>query len=150
MEALEKVTEIYVTIAKQNSRKQKERHNNEHEIRLSRRTNAISPRVAKKYAQNPRKNRVEEPPPRVESIPGLIVAYPTEAVDKYSKEAWPTQDHINHRKQYEEEAPAHKTRARKGTRSITQDLMMAAVEMTTAQPTPRNLASRNFPIQFVP
>ena len=55
MEALEKVAEIFETIAKRKSRKQKERHNNEHEIRLPRRTNAQSPRVAEKNAQNPRK-----------------------------------------------------------------------------------------------
>ena len=89
---------------------------------------------------------MEEPPPRVDASQGLIVAYPKEAVDKASKEAQPTQDHINHSKQDEEEAPAHNTRARKGMRSITQELMVAAVEMTTAQPTPINLASRKFPM----
>ena len=46
MEALGKVAEIFETIAKRKSRKQKERHNNEHAIQLPRRTNAQSPRVA--------------------------------------------------------------------------------------------------------
>ena len=93
--------------------------------------------------------RVEELPPRVDVSPGMIVAYPTEAVDKLSKESRTTQDHRNHRTQDEEEAPAHNTRARKGTRSITQELMLAAVEMSTAQPTPINLASRKFPMQML-
>ena len=92
---------------------------------------------------------MEEPPPRVDASPGLIVAYRKEAVDKSSKEARPTQDHKNHRKQDEEEAPAHNNRARKGTRSITKELMMAAVEMSTAQPTPRNLASRKFSMKIL-
>ena len=105
----------------------KEKNNNEHAIRLPRRTNALSTRVAEANAQNQIKNSQEEPPPRVDASQGLIVAYPKEAVDKTSKEAQPTQDHRNHSKQDEEEAPAHNTRARKGTRSITQDLMMAAV-----------------------
>ena len=149
MEALEKVAEIFETIAKRNPQKQKERHHNEHVIRLPRRTNAQFPRVDKMNAQNSRKHRVEEPPPRVDASPGLIVAYPTEAVDKASKEARPTQDHRNHRKQDEEEAPARNTQERKGTRSITHELMMSAVEMATAQPTPRKLASRKFPMQML-
>ena len=103
----------------------------------------------KRMRKNPRKNRVEEPPPRVDSSPGLIVACPTEAVDKSSKEVRPTHDHRNHSKQDEEEAPAHNTRTRKGTRSITQELMMAAVEMSTAQAGLRNLASRKSPIQML-
>ena len=105
--------------------------------------------MAEANAQHQRQNRVEEPPPRVNASQGLIVAYPKEAVGKASKEAQPIQYHRNHSKQDEEEAPAHNTRSRKGTRSITQDLMVAAVEMTTAQLTPRNLASRNFPIQML-
>ena len=99
--------------------------------------------------QHQRQNRVEEPPPRVNASQGLIVAYPKEAVYKASKEAQTTQDHRNHSKQDEEEAPAHNNRARKGMRSITQELMMAAVEMTTVQPTLRNLASRKFPMQML-
>ena len=47
MEALGKVEKHFETIAKQKSREQKLRHNNEHAIRLPRRTNAQSPRVAK-------------------------------------------------------------------------------------------------------
>ena len=143
------MAESFETIANRNLRKQKENHNKEHAIRLPRRTNALSTRVAEANAQNPRKNRLEEPPPRVDASQGLIVAYPKEAVDKASKEAQPTQDHRNQSKKDEEEAPAHNTRARKGTRSITQELMMATVEMTTAQPTPRNLASRKLPMQML-
>ena len=100
------MAEIFETIAKRKSQKQKERHNNEHAIRLPRRTNAQSPRVAEQNAQNP---RVEEPPPRADVSPGLIVAYPTEAVVKSSKEALPTQYHRNYITQDEEEAPAHNT-----------------------------------------
>ena len=55
MEALEKVVEIFETIANRKSRKQKEKNNNEHTIRLPRRTNALSPRVAEVNAQNQRK-----------------------------------------------------------------------------------------------
>ena len=149
MEALEKVAESFETIANRNLRKQKENHNKEHAIRLPRRTNALSPRVSKANTQNQRKNRVEEPPPRVDSSQGLIVAYPNEAVDKASKESQPTQDHRNHSKKDEEEAPAHNTQARKDTRSITQELMMSAVEITTDQPTLRNLARRKFPMQML-
>ena len=76
---------MFETIAKIKSRKQKEKHKNEHAIRLPRRTNALSPRVAEANAQIQRKNRVEELPPRVDSSQGLIVAYPMEAVDKSSK-----------------------------------------------------------------
>ena len=72
-----------------------------------------------------------------------------EEVVKSSKEALPTQDHRNHITQDEEEAPAHNTQTRKGTRSITQELVLAAVEMSTAQPTPRNIASRKFPMQIL-
>ena len=74
MEALEKVAEIFETIANRNSRKQKEKLNNEHAIRLPRRTNALSPRMAEVNAQNQIKNRVEEPPSRVDASQGLIVA----------------------------------------------------------------------------
>ena len=102
--------------------------------------------MAEQNAQNP---RVEEPPPRVDVSPGLIVAYPTEAVVKSSKEALPTQYHRNYITQDEEEAPAHNTRTRKGTQSITQELMLEAVEMYTAQPTPINIASRKFPMQMI-
>ena len=87
---------------------------------------------------------MEEPPPRVDVSPGTIVAYPTEAVVKSSKKALPTQDHRNYITKDEEEAPAHNTQTRKTTRSITQEMMLAAVEMSTAQPTPRNLAAENF------
>ena len=55
MEGLEKVVEIFETIANRKSQKQKEKHNNEHAIRLPRRTNALSPRVAEANAQNQRK-----------------------------------------------------------------------------------------------
>ena len=92
---------------------------------------------------------MKEPPPRVDVSQGLIIAYPKEAVDKASKEARPTQDHRNHINQNEEEASAHNTRAIKGTRSITQEPMMAAVEIYTAQPTPRNLVSRKFQMQMI-
>ena len=102
--------------------------------------------MAKQNSQNP---RVEEPPQRVDVSPGLIVTYPTEAVVKSSKEDLPTQDHINYITQDEEEAPAHNNRTRKGTQSITQELMLAAVEMSTAQPTTRNLASIKFPMQML-
>ena len=77
MEALEKVADIFETIANRNSQKQK-KHNNEHVIRLPRRTNALSTRVAEANAQNPRNNRMEEPPPRVDASQGLIVTYPKE------------------------------------------------------------------------
>ena len=82
MEALGKVAEIFETIAKRKSRKQKERHNNEHAIRLPRRTNAKYSRVAEQNAQNP---RVDETPPRVDAITGLTVTYPTEVVVNSSK-----------------------------------------------------------------
>ena len=55
MEALEKVAENFETIANRKLLKQKEKHNNEHAIRLPRRTNALSPRVAEANAQNQRK-----------------------------------------------------------------------------------------------
>ena len=55
MEALEKVVKCFETITNRKSQKQKEKHNNEHAIRLARRTNAISPRVAEANAQNQRK-----------------------------------------------------------------------------------------------
>ena len=87
MEALEKVAEMFETVAKQKAREQKEKHNNEHAIRLPRSTNAQSPRVAEQNAQSP---RVEEPHPRVDVSPGLFVAGPTEAVVESSKEALPT------------------------------------------------------------
>ena len=69
--------------------------------------------------------------------PELVVAWPTEAVVEFSKEALPTQDHRNYITQDEEESPAHNTRTRKVTRSITQELMLIAVEMSTAQTTPK-------------
>ena len=90
--------------------------------------------MAEQNVQNP---SVDEPPPRVDVSTGLIVSYPTEAVVKLSKEAWPTQDDRNYITQDEEEAPAHNTQTRKGKRYITQDLMSAAVERSTAKPTPR-------------
>ena len=80
--------------------------------------------------------------------PELVVAWPTEAVVEFSKEALPTQDLRNYISQDEKEAPEHNTQARKGTRSIIQEMMLAAVEMSPAQPTPRNLASRKFPMQI--
>ena len=92
---------------------------------------------------------MEEPPPRVEVSPGTIVAYPTEAVVKSSKKALPTQDHRNYITQDEEEAPAHNTQTREGTRSITQKMMLAEVEISTAQPTQRNLDSITFPMQML-
>ena len=52
MEALEKVAKTFETNANRKSRKEKEKHNNEHEIILTRRTNALSPRVAEANAQN--------------------------------------------------------------------------------------------------
>ena len=102
--------------------------------------------MAEQNVQNP---SVDEPPPRVDVSTGLIVSYPTEAVVKSSKEAWPTQDHRNYITQDEEEAPAHNTRTRKGTRSITKELILAAVEMSTVQPMPRNLASIKFPMRLL-
>ena len=140
------MAEIFETVAKRKAREQKEKHNNEHATRLPRSTNAQSSRVAEQNAQKP---RVDEPPPRVDVSPGLIVAYPTEAVVKSSKEALPTQYHRNYITQDEEEAPAHNTRTGKGTRPITQELILAAVEMSTAEPTLRNLASRKFPMRML-
>ena len=112
MEALEKVAEFFETVSIRKAREQKEKHSNEHSIRLPRRTNAQSPRVAKQNAQYP---RVEEPPPRVDISPGLIAVYPTEAVVESSKEVLPTQDHRNYITRDEEESPAYNTRTRKGT-----------------------------------
>ena len=51
IEALEKVAEVFETIAKRKSLKQKEKLNNEQTIRLPTRTNALSPRVAEADAQ---------------------------------------------------------------------------------------------------
>ena len=102
--------------------------------------------MAKYNAQPP---RLEEPPPRVDVSPGLVVPWPTKAVVESSKEALPTQDHRNYITQDEEETPVHNTRERKLTRSITQEMMLAAVEISTAQPTLRNLASRKFPMQIL-
>ena len=102
--------------------------------------------MAEQNAQYP---GVEEPPPRVDVSPGLVVAWPTEAGVEASKESLSTQDHRNYITQDEEESPAHNTQTIKVTRSITQEIMLAAVEMSTAQPTPRNLASRKFPMQML-
>ena len=57
--------------------------------------------MAKYNAQSP---RVEDPPPRVDDSPGLVVAWPMEAVVMSSKEALQTKYHSNSITQDEEEA----------------------------------------------
>ena len=93
MEALEKVADIFETVAKRKAQEKKEKHNNEHAIRLPISTNAQSPRVADHNAQS---SRVEEPPPRVDVILGLVIAWPIEAIVESSKKDLPNQDHRNY------------------------------------------------------
>ena len=58
--------------------------------------------------------------------------------------------HPNFISQYEEEAPAQNTRSIKHIqRTITQEVILSFMEMTSSAPTVCQCASRKFPIQLV-
>lgn len=96
--------------------------------------------------------RVETvPPPRVAITPRLVVVCPTVAIVVSTKKG-PHQPAPHHIPPYDEPvgAPAHNTQAKRIIqRSLTQETILSCIEMSTANATPQNMASRKFPMQML-
>ena len=75
-----------------------------------------------------------------------IVASPNEAVVVSPSKATPLPPIPNYITQ---DSPANNTRAQQATRTITQDAILSALEMTQVRASPHKLASRKYPLPFL-
>ncbi|KAL7530483.1 LOW QUALITY PROTEIN: hypothetical protein ACHAXR_003517 [Thalassiosira sp. AJA248-18] len=91
--------------------------------------------------------RVRTRAQKTKESPRLVVACPTEAVVESKRHPFPIPNYII---QEQAEVPAHNTRAKRNIpRTITQETLLSAMEMSSANVTARNLAARKFPMQLL-
>ena len=107
--------------------------------------NTVKNNGIKTYKEDIPSPRAQTPPPRAQKDPRLIVASSV-----VSNAACPKKANSTIIMQSESDAPANNTRARKSiVRTIPQEAVLSAMELSQARVSAKSAASRKYPLQLL-